>query len=64
MWRKGLTVDILPSHGTAPVLSHEKEKSLVDHIEYMCRTEYGYSRQVFLALLLIMQMQLYTQGHS
>ena len=41
-------VDSLPSHGTAPLLSREEEKSLVDHIEYMCHIGYGYSRQAFL----------------
>ena len=41
-------VDNLPNHGPAPLFSHEEEKSLVDHIEYMCNIGYGYSRQAFL----------------
>ena len=41
-------MDSLQSHGTASLLSREEEKSLVDHIEYMCHIGYGYSRQAFL----------------
>ena len=38
------SVDSLPSHGSAPLLSRKEEKSLVDHIEYMSHIGYGYSR--------------------
>ena len=41
-------MDSLPRHGTAILPSREEEKSLVDHIVYMCHIGYGYSRQAFL----------------
>ena len=40
--------DYLPNHGPALLFSQEEEKSLVDHIDYMCNIGYGYYRQAFL----------------
>lgn len=41
---------ILPSHRLASLFSKDEEKGLVDHVTYMAKTGYGYSRPGFLNL--------------
>lgn len=42
--------DTVPTSGPSPMLSLEEEKGLVEHVSYMAKIGYGYSKQAFLDL--------------